>query len=93
MTLLSAATKLVAYAQQLQADNLQLAQEKAAALADDEADTATIAAAEAKVAELQAIVDSGIGIDGADETALAASIESMIAPLVDPMAPVETPVA
>lgn len=80
MTLLNAATKLVAYAQQLQADKLKLAEELAAALADDAADQASIDAATAKVAELQAIVDSGIGVDGADETALAESIESLINP-------------
>lgn len=86
MTLLSSATKLVAYTQQLQADKLKLATELQVALSDDAADQAAIDAAAAKVAELQAIVDSGAGVDGADETALADAIEALIAPPVEPAA-------
>lgn len=84
VSLLSAATKLAAYAQQLQADKLKLAQELADALSDDAADQEAIDAANAKVAELQAIVDAGAGVDDADEAALAESIEAMLEPPVEP---------
>jgi hypothetical protein len=78
VSLLTAATKLATYAQTLQADKLKLAEELAMALSDDAADQATIDAANAKVAELEAIVDAGVGVDSEDEAALAASIESII---------------
>jgi hypothetical protein len=81
MSLLSATTKLVAYTQQIQLEKLQLAQDLAVALADDAADQTAIDAALAKVAELQATIDSGIGVDSADETALEASIEALLNPI------------
>ncbi len=84
MSLISSAVKLYAYVQKMQAENLQLAKDLAAALANDEADQSEIDAATAKVAELQAIVDSGVGVDSTDEAALAAQIEALIDPPVEP---------
>jgi cytochrome P450 len=81
MSLLQSSLKLVAFAQKQQADLLKAAEDLAAALADDVADQAAVDAATAKVAELQAIVDSGIGLDSSDEEALALSIEALIAPV------------
>lgn len=91
MSLISSAVKLYAYVQKVQGENLQLAKDLAAALANDEADQSTIDAAVAKVAELQAVVDSGVGVDSSDETALAEQIETLLNPPVEP--PVEPPVA
>jgi hypothetical protein len=85
MSLLSATAKLTAYIQQIQLEKLQLAQDLAAALADDAADQTAIDAALAKVAEIQATIDSGAGVDSADQTAIAkvAEIQATIDSSVD----------